>query len=110
MNAPSVGVPTHNPQVKISRSMKNGPSSLGATVDSLMGFITDKIRRGSDDDRLFLTDVYESYKIYRASEGFKGFENKKDLKKALEKRNYSVGNSKGDNNKVCIFNAKLIDE
>jgi len=80
------------------------------TVDSLMGFITDKVRRVGDNDRLFLKDVCESYKIYCASVGFKGFENKKDLKKALENRNYSVGNSKIDNNKVCIFKAKLIDE
>jgi hypothetical protein len=29
---------------------------------------------------------------------------------ALEKRNYRVGNLKIDNNKVCIFNAKLVEE
>ena len=44
------------------------------------------------------------YKQYCVNEGFKGFENKKDLKKALEKRHFSVGNSIIYNNKVCIFN------
>jgi len=44
------------------------------------------------------------------SEGYKGVENKSDLKRTFDRCNYSVGNSKEDNNKVCIFNAKLVDK
>ena len=51
-----------------------------------VGLVNDKIKRGGDDDRLLLKDIYVIYKQYCVNEGFKGFENKNDLKKALEKR------------------------
>ena len=48
--------------------------------------------------------------IYCQSEGNKGVENKSDLKRAFERCYYKVDNYKKDENKSCIFNAKLIDE
>lgn len=91
-------------------SMSIAKNKFRREVDSLMAFINSRIRKGEDQDKLFLKDTYEIYRQFCLSEGFKGFERKSELIKALRKQGYKVDNSKKDDNKVCIFEAKCKDE
>lgn len=90
-----------------SESMRIAKKKYRSEADSVLSFIGEKLTKGTESDKLKLSEVYEIYKLFCKTEEFKYPVKKMDFKKALIKERYIIDNSTKDQNQVFIFEAKL---
>lgn len=90
-----------------SEAMLLAKKKYRSEANSVLSFISEKLMKGNENDKLKLSEVYESYKLFCKNEEFKNPVKKHDFKKTLAKEGYNITNSTKDKNQVFIFEAKL---
>jgi phage/plasmid-associated DNA primase len=95
---------------EVAESMRMAKKRYRIEKDSVLAFISEKISKSDEKDKLKLSEVYEKYLLFCKSENYKNIEKKVDFRKTLEKCKYHIANSTKDLNQVFIFGAKLNED
>jgi putative DNA primase/helicase len=86
------------------QKFRNETSSAFAFINALL------VRSENMEERLKLSQVYECYKAFCATEGYSEPETKEGFKKALKSSGFKVERSSKDSNQVHVFGVRLNPE
>ena len=88
--------------------MKTAKQKFKNETNSAFAFISAfLIRSENQDERMKLSQVYEAYKGFCATEGYLETETKEEFKKALKGSGFKVERSSKDGNQVHVFGVRL---
>jgi len=88
--------------------MKMAKQKFKSETNSTFAFINTLLVRSENvDERLKLSQVYDDYKAFCASEGYLEPETKEGLKKVLKSSGFKVDRSSKDGNQVHVFGVRL---
>ena len=69
---------------EVAESMRMAKNKYRIETDSVLAFISEKIRKGDEKDKVKLSEVYERYLLFCKSENYKNSEKKVIFRKTLE--------------------------
>jgi putative DNA primase/helicase len=88
--------------------MKTAKQKFKNETSSAFAFISASLTKvETPDERLKLSQVYEIYRTFCATEGYPEPETKEGLKKLLKSSGFKVDRSSKDNNQVHVFGVRL---
>lgn len=92
------------------KSMKKSKQEYKKESSSVMSFASQCLKKSNPENTVKFKEVYELYKQFCISEGYKTYEIKKDFKKKLEELGYHINTSTKNNNSICIFGVSIFRE
>ena len=90
--------------------MKKSKEAYQQDSDSVMSFTSQFLKKSNPENVVKFKEVYEIYRAFSFSEGYKTPERKRDFKRKLEELGYHINSSTKNSNSLCIFGVSLFRE
>jgi len=90
-------------------SLKQAKKKFKVEADSIQAFVHGKLEEAPPSQRIRLGEIYESYRSFCQSEGYKNQEKKNNLKKVLKELKYEIDNSTTDSNQLTVYGVRFIE-